>query len=63
MGQSGTGKTTILRELTGLDLKVGETMGSGMCTSVSDVLRMFADTVSFSVFDRDSAIPCLPSSN
>lgn len=29
MGQSGTGKTTMLQELTGLDLKVGSTLSSG----------------------------------
>jgi ABC-type cobalamin/Fe3+-siderophores transport system ATPase subunit len=30
-GRTGTGKTTLLRELTGMDLKVGESLSSGMC--------------------------------
>lgn len=35
MGKSGQGKTTILKELTGLDLKVGKELKSGKHTPFS----------------------------
>ncbi|KAH6687239.1 hypothetical protein F5X68DRAFT_239753 [Plectosphaerella plurivora] len=61
MGQSGTGKTTMLRELTGMDeLKVGHAMGSGtlqyhVCPAIIDGEQyLFVDTAGFGAADLDN---------
>ncbi|EXJ75707.1 uncharacterized protein A1O5_00214 [Cladophialophora psammophila CBS 110553] len=58
-GQTGAGKTTILRELTGLDLEVGWTMNSGtrnyrICPAVIKKEQyLFIDTGGFGAADMD----------
>ncbi|KAI0099377.1 P-loop containing nucleoside triphosphate hydrolase protein [Daldinia grandis] len=59
VGQTGTGKSTILRELTGLDLKIGYTWKSGtrkyeICPAVIDGEQyIFVDTAGFGASDMD----------
>ncbi|PKS05089.1 hypothetical protein jhhlp_008456 [Lomentospora prolificans] len=60
MGQSGTGKTTMLKELTGLDLHIGDTMASGtlqyhVCPAVIDGEQyIFVDTAGFGAADLNN---------
>ncbi|KAG7294460.1 hypothetical protein NEMBOFW57_004533 [Staphylotrichum longicolle] len=57
VGQTGTGKSTLLRELTGLDLAVGHTHNSGtkayeVCPAVIDGEQyLFVDTAGFGAAD------------
>ncbi|KAI1653925.1 P-loop containing nucleoside triphosphate hydrolase protein [Daldinia decipiens] len=59
VGQTGTGKSTILRELTGLDLKIGYTWKSGtrkyeICPAIIDGEQyIFVDTAGFGASDMD----------
>ncbi|KEZ44313.1 hypothetical protein SAPIO_CDS3279 [Scedosporium apiospermum] len=59
IGQAGTGKSTMLKEMTGLDLKVGETLDSGtrqyeICPAVIDGEQyLFVDTAGFGAADMD----------
>ncbi|KAH7310142.1 P-loop containing nucleoside triphosphate hydrolase protein [Rhexocercosporidium sp. MPI-PUGE-AT-0058] len=61
VGQSGTGKTTMLRELSGLDLKVGGTLNSGtlqyqVCPALIEGEQyLFVDTAGFGAADLDDS--------
>ncbi|KAK5993929.1 hypothetical protein PT974_07367 [Cladobotryum mycophilum] len=60
MGKSGTGKTTLLQELTGLKLGIGHGSGSGtlqyqVCPAVIDREQyLFVDTAGFGAGDMDN---------
>ncbi|KAK3900986.1 P-loop containing nucleoside triphosphate hydrolase protein [Staphylotrichum tortipilum] len=59
-GRTGTGKTTLLKELTGMDLKVGEKLGSGthhyeICPAIiAGDKYIFVDTPGFGAADKDN---------
>ncbi|KAI1466181.1 P-loop containing nucleoside triphosphate hydrolase protein [Daldinia caldariorum] len=59
VGQTGTGKSTILQELTGLDLNIGYTLKSGtrkyeICPAFIDGQQyLFVDTAGFGAADMD----------
>ncbi|KAI0502736.1 P-loop containing nucleoside triphosphate hydrolase protein [Xylaria bambusicola] len=59
VGQSGTGKSTFLREISGMDLQIGKTRNSGtknyeVCPAVIDGEQyLFIDTPGFGAADMD----------
>ncbi|KAH0432518.1 hypothetical protein CcaCcLH18_06425 [Colletotrichum camelliae] len=60
MGGAGTGKSSLLNELTGMDLHVGKSLGSGtrqyhVCPAVIDNQQyLFIDTAGFGAADLDN---------